>query len=91
MLNTTLINRLISLEGVIDAMFKIEAPDIAASLKLCISDIFSDMIKKHGEDLEKQLAFEQEMEDRIKDLSSQKSAEDIKQIKNIYDQLRVKK
>ena len=91
MLNTTLINRLISLEGVIDAMFKIEAPDIAASLKLCISDIFSDMIKKHGEDLEKQLAFEQEMEDRIKDLSSEKSAEDIKQIKDIYDQLRVKK
>ena len=91
MLNTTLINRLISLEGVIDAMFKIEAPDIAAALKICISDIFSDMIKKHGEDLEKQLAFEQEMEDRIKDLSSHNSAEDIKQIKNIYDQLRVKK
>jgi hypothetical protein len=91
MLNTTLINRLISLEGVIDAMFKIEAPDIAATLKLCISEIFSDMIKKHGEDLEKQLAFEQEMEDRIKDLSSHNSAEDIKQIKNIYDQLRVKK
>ncbi len=91
MLNTNLINRLISLEGVIDAMFKIEAPDIAAALKICISDIFSDMIKKHGEDLEKQLAFEQEMEDRIKDLSSQKSAEDIKQIKDIYDQLRVKK
>ena len=91
MLNTNLINRLISLEGVIDAMYKIEAPDIAAALKICISDIFSDMIKKHGEDLEKQLAFEQEMEDRIKDLSSQKSAEDIKQIKDIYDQLRVKK
>ena len=91
MLNTTLINRLISLEGVIDVMFKIEAPDIAAALKICISDIFSDMIKKHGEDLEKNFAFEQELEDRIKDLSSHNSAEDIKQIKNIYDQLRVKK
>lgn len=91
MLNTTLINRLISLESIVDAMFKIEAPDIAAALKICISDIFSDMVKKHGEDLEKQLAFEQQLEDRIKDLSSEKSAEDIKQIKNIYDQLRVKK
>lgn len=91
MLNTNLINRLISLESIVDAMFKIEAPDIAAALKICISDIFSDMIKKHGEDLEKQFVFEQELEGRIKDLSSEKSAEDIKQIKNIYDQLRVKK
>lgn len=91
MLNTSLINRLISLEGVVDAMFNIEAPDIAAALKICISDIFSDMIKKHGEDLERQFIFDQEIENRIKDLSSQKSDESIKQIKEIYDQLKAKK
>ncbi len=91
MLNTSLINRLISLEGVVDAMFKIEAPDIAASLKICISDIFSDMIKKHGEDLERQFIFDQEIENRIKDLSGQKSYESVKQIKEIYDQLKAKK
>jgi hypothetical protein len=91
MLNTTLINRLISLEGVIDAMFKIEAPDVATALKICISDIFSDMIKKHGEDLEKQFASEQEIEGKIKDLSKEKNDENIKQIKEIYDQLKARK
>jgi len=91
MLNTTLINRLISLEGVVDAMFKIEAPDVAVALKISISDIFGDMIKKNGEDLEKQFIFERELEDRVKDLSSEKSDESIKQIKEIYDQLRTKK
>jgi hypothetical protein len=91
MLNTTLINRLISLEAISDAMFKLEAPDIATALKICISDIFSDMIKKHGEDLEKQFIFEQELEDRVKDLSSQKSDESIQQIKSIYDQLKARK
>jgi hypothetical protein len=72
-------------------MFKLEAPDIATALKICISDIFSDMIKKHGEDLEKQFIFEQELEDRVKDLSSQKSDESIQQIKSIYDQLKARK
>jgi hypothetical protein len=91
MLNTTLINRLISLEGVVDAMFKIEAPDVATALKICISDIFSDMIKKHGEDLEKQFASEQEIEGKIKDLSKEKNDENIKQIKEIYDQLKARK
>jgi len=91
MLNTTLINRLISLEGVIDAMFKIEAPDVATALKICISDIFSDMIKKHGEDLERQFASEQEIEAKIKDLSKEKNDENIKQIKEIYDQLKARK
>lgn len=91
MRNTTLINRLISLEGVIDAMFKIEAPDVATALKICISDIFSDMIKKHGEDLEKQFASEQEIEGKIKDLSKEKNDENIKQIKEIYDQLKARK
>ena len=91
MLNTTLINRLISLEAVIDAMFKADAPDIAVALKICISGIFGDMIKKHGDDLEKQFIFEQELEDRVKDLSSEKSDESIQQIKSIYDQLRTKK
>lgn len=91
MLNTTLINRLISLEGVINAMFKIEAPDVATALKICISDIFSDMIKKHGEDLEKQFASEQEIEGKIKDLSKEKNDENIKQIKEIYDQLKARK
>lgn len=91
MLNTALINRLISLEGVIDAMFKADAPDIAVALKICISDIFGGMIKKHGEDLEKQFIFEQELEDRVKDLSSQKSHESIQQIKSIYDQLKARK
>lgn len=91
MLNTSLINRLISLEGVVDAMFKIEAPDVATALKICISDIFSDMIKKHGEDLEKQFASEQEIEGKIKDLSKEKNDENIKQIKEIYDQLKARK
>jgi hypothetical protein len=91
MLNTSLINRLISLEGVVDAMFKIEAPDIAAALKICISDIFSDMIKKHGEDLENQFAIEQKIEDKIKGLSKEKNDENIKQIKEIYDQLKARK
>jgi hypothetical protein len=49
------------------------------------------MIKKHGEDLEKQFIFEQELEDRVKDLSSQKSDESIQQIKSIYDQLKARK
>jgi hypothetical protein len=91
MLNTSLINRLISLEGVVDAMFKIEAPDVATALKICISDIFSDMIKKHGEDLERQFASEQEIEAKIKDLSKEKNDENIKQIKEIYDQLKARK
>ncbi len=91
MLNTNLINRLISLEGVVDAMFKIEAPDVATALKICISDIFSDMIKKHGEDLERQFASEQEIEAKIKDLSKEKNDENIKQIKEIYDQLKARK
>ena len=91
MLNTTLINRLISLEAISDAMFKLEAPDIATALKICISDIFSDMIKKHGEDLERQFASEQEIEAKIKDLSKEKNDENIKQIKEIYDQLKARK
>ena len=91
MLNTSLINRLISLEGVVDAMFKIEAPDVATALKICISDIFSDMLKKHGEDLERQFASEQELEGKIKDLSKEKNDENIKQIKEIYDQLKARK
>lgn len=91
MLNITLINRLISLEGVIDAMFKADAPDIAVALKTCISDIFGDMIKKNGEEIEKQFILEREFEDRVKDLSGIKSYESIKQIKEIYDQLKVKK
>jgi hypothetical protein len=72
-------------------MFKIEAPDVATALKICISDIFSDMIKKHGEDLEKQFASEQEIEGKIKDLSKEKNDENIKQIKEIYDQLKARK
>jgi beta-lactam-binding protein with PASTA domain len=49
------------------------------------------MIKKHGEDLERQFIFDQEIENRIKDLSGQKSDESVKQIKEIYDQLKAKK
>ncbi len=40
MLNIKLINRLICLEQVVDAMFKDDAPDIAEALKVCINIIF---------------------------------------------------
>jgi len=43
MLNIKLINRLICLEQVVDAMFKDDAPEIAEALKLCINVIFGDM------------------------------------------------
>jgi hypothetical protein len=54
MLNIKLINRLICLEQVVDAMFKDDAPDIAEALKLCINVIFGDMINDHTNAIEQQ-------------------------------------
>jgi hypothetical protein len=85
MLNTALINRLISLEGVVNAMFKNDAPDIAESLNLCINGIFSDMVKKHGEELEKKFSSEQ-----ANDLEK-KREESLNQVKyffKVYDEIK---
>ncbi len=68
MLNIKLINRLICLEQVIDAMFKDDAPDIAEALKLCINVIFGDMIADHANTIEQQYFSNKEVENKISEL-----------------------
>ena len=68
MLNVKLINRLICLEQVIDAMFKDDAPDIAEALKLCINVIFGDMIADHANTIEQQYFSNKEVENKISEL-----------------------
>lgn len=68
MLNIKLINRLICLEQVIDAMFKDDAHDIAEALKLCINVIFGDMIADHANTIEQQYFSNKEVENKISEL-----------------------
>jgi hypothetical protein len=68
MLNIKLINRLICLEQVIDAMFKDDAPDIAEALKLCINVIFGDMVADHANTIEQQYFLNKEIENKISEL-----------------------
>ena len=68
MLNIKLINRLICLEQVIDAMFKDDAPDIAEALKLCINVIFGDMVADHANTIEQQYFSDKEVENKIIEL-----------------------
>lgn len=68
MLNIKLINRLICLEQVIDAMFKDDAPDIAEALKLCINVIFGDMVADHANTIEQQYFSDKEVENKISEL-----------------------
>lgn len=92
MLNIKLINRLICLEQVIDAMFKDDAPDIAEALKVCINVIFGDMVNDHNDAIEQQYFSDKEVEEKIADLSKAKIKNDhIKQIQNLYKQLKDKK
>ena len=92
MLNIKLINRLICLEQVIDAMFKDDAPDIAEALKVCINVIFGDMVNDHNDAIEQQYFSDKEVEEKIADLSKAKIKKDhIKQIQNLYKQLKDKK
>ena len=92
MLNIKLINRLICLEQVVDAMFKDDAPDIAEALKVCINIIFGDMINDHTNAIEQQYFSDKEVEDKISDLSKAKiTTDNIKQIQNLYKQLKDKK
>jgi hypothetical protein len=92
MLNINLINRLICLEQVVDAMFKDDASDIAGALKVCINIIFGDMVADHNNAMEQQYFSDKEVEEKIADLSKAKiSTDHIKQIKNLYKQLKDKK
>ena len=59
--------------------------------KSSIEDEYKTFFDNKEEELEKQFILEREFEDRFKDLSGIKSYESIKQIKEIYDQLKVKK
>ena len=68
MLNIKLINRLICLEQVIDAMFKDDAPEIAEALKLCINIIFGDMVADHANAIEQQYFSDKEVENKISEL-----------------------
>jgi hypothetical protein len=68
MLNIKLINRLICLEQVIDAMFKDDAPDIAEALKVCINVIFGDMVADHANAIEQQYFSDKEVENKIRDV-----------------------
>jgi hypothetical protein len=92
MLNIKLINRLICLEQVVDAMFKDDASDIAGALKVCINIIFGDMVADHNNAMEQQYFSDKEVEEKIVDLSKAKITTDhIKQIQNLYKQLKDKK
>lgn len=68
MLNIKLINRLICLEQVVDAMFKDDAPEIAEALKVCINIIFGDMINDHTNAIEQQYFSDKEVENKISEL-----------------------
>ena len=68
MLNIKLINRLICLEQVVDAMFKDDASDIAGALKVCINIIFGDMINDHTSAIEQQYFSDKEVENKISEL-----------------------
>jgi hypothetical protein len=92
MLNIKLINRLICLEQVVDAMFKDDAPEIAEALKVCINIIFGDMVADHTNAIEQQYFSDKEVEEKIADLSKAKITTDhIKQIQDLYKQLKDKK
>jgi hypothetical protein len=91
MLNIKLINRLICLEQVIDAMFKDDAPEIAEALKVCINIIFGDMVADHNNAIEQQYFSDKEVEDKIADLSKTKTIPNhIKEIQSLYNQLKDK-